>query len=341
MDEHLRRAAGHEDLGRLVPDQAGVFWIAIDRAVDCGHRLFAAAASAQFRSARLAGRRLVFLGLAEVVRRDAGARIPARTCGRCLRATVLVSLWLAVRAVWVRLHPYTVRWQPAASERALAGVAIGVTVLSLATVFLRAPDDSSYFSNLGGQRLRETGLLPYGDPLLTGTPGAAYAPGMYFLHAATQSLLMQPANIGKENLSLATLNECRGLHGARTDRDAAVAGDLSTRRGNGARADRPAMARRLARGRARRAVWRIRRRARCRRRSRQLDGRHVRLARDSAGDHAGRVRTDRTAAARPVSPWRSHRGRAFIRRSSLRSGSVGIRPATGNLRCDSLPASRP
>jgi len=29
MDEHLRRAAGHEDLSRLVPDQAGVFWIAI------------------------------------------------------------------------------------------------------------------------------------------------------------------------------------------------------------------------------------------------------------------------------------------------------------------------
>jgi hypothetical protein len=125
-------------------------------------------------------------------------------------ATVVVSLWLAVRAVWIRLRPYTDRWQPAASERALAGVAIGVTVLSLATVFLRSPDDSSYFSNLGGQRLRETGMLPYGDPLFTGTPGAAYAPGMYFLHAGMQSLLMQPANIGKDNLSLATLNNAAG-----------------------------------------------------------------------------------------------------------------------------------
>jgi hypothetical protein len=206
MDEHLRRAAGHEDLGRLVPDQAGVFWIAIVVLLVAGidfsrplhprnFDLLASQAAAWF-----------FWDLLKLFE-ETQAPEYLSYMRAMFTATVLVSLWLAARAVWIRWHPYTARWQPAASERALAGVAIGVTVLSLATVFLRAPDDSSYFSNLGGQRLRETGLLPYGDPLLTGTPGAAYAPGMYFLHAATQNLLMQPANIGKENLRLATLND--------------------------------------------------------------------------------------------------------------------------------------
>ena len=331
MDEHLRRAAGHEDLGRLVPDQAGVFWIAIIVLLIAGidysrpfhprnFDLIASQAAAWF-----------FWDLLKLFEETQAPEYLSymRTM---FTATVIVSLWLAVRAVWIRLRPYTDRWQPAASERALAGVAIGVTVLSLATVFLRAPDDSSYFSNLGGQRLRETGMLPYGDPLLTGTPGAAYAPGMYFLHAATQSLLMQPANIGKENLSLATLNERRRLHRAGADRHATVAGDLSARRRDGAGADRPAMAGHLPRRRAGRAVWRIRRGARCRRRSRQLDGRHVRLARDSAGDDAGRVRLDRAATAVRCRPRRSRRGRVFIPRSSRRSGSAGIRRATGNLR---------
>src|SRR3954470_20070005 len=85
-----------------------------------------------------------------------------------------------------------------------------LAILSLAAVFLRAPDDSSYFSNLGGQRLRETGWLPYGDPLLTGTPGAAYAPGMYLLHAGMQTLMREPVNAGKEALTLATLNASSG-----------------------------------------------------------------------------------------------------------------------------------
>ncbi|MEP6783285.1 MAG: hypothetical protein ABI983_06415 [Acidobacteriota bacterium] len=209
MDEHLRRAAGHEDLGRLVPDQAGVFWIAIVVLLIAGidysrpfhprnFDLIASQAAAWF-----------FWDLLKLFEETQAPEYLSymRTM---FTATVLVSLWLAVRAVWIRLRPYADRWQPAASDRALAGVAIGVTVLSLATVFLRSPDDSSYFSNLGGQRLRETGMLPYGDPLLTGTPGAAYAPGMYFLHAGMQSLLMQPANIGTDDLSLATLNDASG-----------------------------------------------------------------------------------------------------------------------------------
>jgi MFS family permease len=67
-------------------------------------------------------------------------------------------------------------------------------VLSLAMPFFRPAEDSSYFTNLGGQRLRERGLLPYGDPMLTNTPGAAYAPLMYAAQAGMQALLREPTN---------------------------------------------------------------------------------------------------------------------------------------------------
>ncbi len=60
--------------------------------------------------------------------------------------------------------------------------------------FLHPAEDSSYFTDLGGQRLRERGLLPYGDPMLTKTPGAAYAPLMYAAQATMQFILAEPAN---------------------------------------------------------------------------------------------------------------------------------------------------
>jgi hypothetical protein len=67
-----------------------------------------------------------------------------------------------------------------------------LAVLNLAAVFVEVPDDSSFFSNLGGQRMRERGRLPYGDPMLTGTPGAAYPPLLYVLHAGAQAAIAAP-----------------------------------------------------------------------------------------------------------------------------------------------------
>jgi hypothetical protein len=52
-----------------------------------------------------------------------------------------------------------------------------------------APDDAGYFINVGGQRLRENGRWPYGDPLLTGTPAAAYGPVLYAAHVPFQLAL--------------------------------------------------------------------------------------------------------------------------------------------------------
>ena len=209
MDEHFRRASGHEDLGRLVPDQAGVFWIAlivlliagIDYSQPLHPRnldLIASQAIAWF-----LWDVLTLFSQTEAVEFLSYIRT-------MFTIAVLISIWVGVRAVWVRLRPYRKAWAPVASERALVAIAVGVTVLSIATVFLRAPDDSSYFSNLGGQRLRERGLWPYGDPLLTGTPGAAYAPGMYLLHAGMQTLLMTHRNNPPADLGLTTLNAAAG-----------------------------------------------------------------------------------------------------------------------------------
>ena len=60
---------------------------------------------------------------------------------------------------------------------------------------MRPPDDAGWFVNLGAQRLRERGRLPYGDPLLTGTPGAAYGPLLYAAHVPFQvALSPEPVN---------------------------------------------------------------------------------------------------------------------------------------------------
>jgi hypothetical protein len=77
-------------------------------------------------------------------------------------------------------------------QPALVAVATVLVALNLAVVFVAVPDDSSFFANLGGQRLRERGRLPYGDPMLTGTPGAAYPPLLYVLHAGVQAAIAAP-----------------------------------------------------------------------------------------------------------------------------------------------------
>lgn len=209
MDDHLRRPSGHEDLSRLVPDQAGVFWLALIvlfvAGIDWARPLHP-------RNFDLLASQAVAWFLWDVLTLFSQTQAPEfliyiRTM---FTIVVLISLWLAVRSVWVRLHPYREAWRPAASERTLVAIAAALTVLSVATAFLRAPDDSSYFSNLGGQRLRERGLLPYGDPLLTGTPGAAYAPGMYLLHAGMQIVLRAPTNNPPADLSKENLNASVG-----------------------------------------------------------------------------------------------------------------------------------
>jgi hypothetical protein len=63
---------------------------------------------------------------------------------------------------------------------------------------VREPDDVGFFVNLGAQRLRERYLLPYGDPLLTGSAGAAYGPLLYVAHLPFQ-LALSPQRVNAES----------------------------------------------------------------------------------------------------------------------------------------------
>ena len=109
-------------------------------------------------------------------------------------AIVAISSFVAVRAVWRVAHPFPddgIRhdWRAPGACRTLAAIALVAIALDVAAGLAREPDDSSYFVNLGAQRLRERGRLPYGDPLLTGTPGAAYGPLLYVAQVPFQWLV--------------------------------------------------------------------------------------------------------------------------------------------------------
>ena len=66
-------------------------------------------------------------------------------------------------------------WQPNLRGRPLAAIALVLVACDVLAALARTPDDSGYFINLGAQRLRERGRLPYGDPLLTGNTWRAHA----------------------------------------------------------------------------------------------------------------------------------------------------------------------
>jgi hypothetical protein len=104
-------------------------------------------------------------------------------------AVVFVSLALLVRASWRCVRPLPSTWTPNPRTSMLVALAIVTLGLNLTFAFVRPPDDAGWFVNLGAQRLRERGQLPYGDPLLTATPAAAYGPLLYVAHVPFQVVL--------------------------------------------------------------------------------------------------------------------------------------------------------
>ena len=106
-----------------------------------------------------------------------------------------LTVTLLVRALRRVSRPAPIPWQPGLARRALAAVAITLVALDVGMALYAPPDDAGYFINIGAQRLRERGRWPYGDPLLTGTPAAAYGPVLYAAHVPFQLLLApEPIN---------------------------------------------------------------------------------------------------------------------------------------------------
>lgn len=96
------------------------------------------------------------------------------------------NLTLLLRAVWRAGRPLATAWRPLLQPRSLAAIAVALLTLDIAIALVRPPDDAGYFMNLGAQRLRERGRLPYGDPLLDTSAGAAYGPLAYVAHVPFQ-----------------------------------------------------------------------------------------------------------------------------------------------------------
>jgi hypothetical protein len=105
-----------------------------------------------------------------------------------------LNLAIIARAVVAVRRSGGTRWTPNLPIRILAPLAIALVVVDIGAALLRPPDDAGWFVNLGAQRLRERGRMPYGDPLLTGTPGAAYGPLLYAAHVPFQ-LLLSPSPV--------------------------------------------------------------------------------------------------------------------------------------------------
>ena len=103
----------------------------------------------------------------------------------------ILNAALLVRALWRARtsRPPEPPWQPNLRGRAIAAMAVVLVSCNVYAALAREPDDAGFFVNLGAQRLRERGRLPYGDPLLTATPGAAYGPVLYAAHAVFQFLI--------------------------------------------------------------------------------------------------------------------------------------------------------
>lgn len=96
---------------------------------------------------------------------------------------------LLIRAVWRARYPPGVGWRPNLDGRVLAVLALLLLCLNVAVALAYPPDDAGYYVNIGAQRLREQLRFPYGDPLLTATPAAAYGPVLYLAHLPFQWLL--------------------------------------------------------------------------------------------------------------------------------------------------------
>jgi hypothetical protein len=193
----LSSPRGQQFLRRVVPDQAGALWIAL---------LLALAVAFDFGRLRnphnteLALMLLPGVAFFNVLRFIDLLQHPPylRLLDIVFSVIFFGVLAIAVRGLWRAVTPGEWSWQPNLPLRPLATLTAVLLACNIMTALVRVPDDAGYFVNLGAQRLRERGRLPYGDPLLTGTPGAAYGPVLYAAHVPFQ-MLVSPGGVNERS----------------------------------------------------------------------------------------------------------------------------------------------
>jgi hypothetical protein len=184
----LTSPAGASFLRALVPTQSGVLWISLIVA------LLVAFDFERLRNPRnleLLGLLAIGFLLFEVMQFFHLLQDPTyfRLLDWVFTGVVAVSLVLLAIALWRMRHPHRLPWRPNLPRRALVTLTLVLLVINVMIGLLRPPDDSGFFSNAGGQRLRERGMFPYGDPLLSGSGFATYSPIFYLSHIPFQILL--------------------------------------------------------------------------------------------------------------------------------------------------------
>lgn len=196
LDARLLEDESLSTLRKVLPDQAGVYWIALLVLLVVGFDYARpwSARNIDLMVVQAIGWSLIgSLDLLVAVSRQADAAHYGLLRVMFAVATALSTV-LMVRMAWRTTRPDTWTWRSAVDIRVLAALTALTVSLALAYPFLRPAEDAAYYTSLGGQRLRERGTFPYGDPMLTDTPGAAYPPLMYAAQAGVQFLLREPTN---------------------------------------------------------------------------------------------------------------------------------------------------
>ena len=188
LRQTLLSPIGQQFLSRVVPNEAGVLWLALVVALAIGFDFAQPRNTHNVDLALLLAPGVLFfnvLGFIDVIQRPV-----YRTLLEAVFSLVFAVFGaLIARALWRGWRPTHWPWQPNLPLRALATITAVLLTCNAMAALVRVPDDAGYFVNLGAQRLRERGRLPYGDPLLTGTPGAAYGPVLYAAHVPFQLIV--------------------------------------------------------------------------------------------------------------------------------------------------------
>jgi hypothetical protein len=189
LRQDVASRAGQRFLSRLLPDQGGVLWIAIVVALAVA---FDFSRPGTWRNVDILLMVLLGVMFFDIMQFFRIKLVPVywRLLDGVFTTIVSLNLALLIRAVWhARSTARLSAWRPNLTGRPLAAIALALAACNVFVALARQPDDAGFFINLGAQRLRERGRLPYGDPLLTGTPGAAYGPVLYVAHVPFQFLI--------------------------------------------------------------------------------------------------------------------------------------------------------
>ncbi len=184
----LRSESGADFLYQALPGQSGVLWIALIVALMVA---FDYSRPGNPRNVELLALLAIGFLLFNVMRffeflNDATY---FRVMDAVYGGIMAVSLFFVGVAVWRVRHPHTDVWRPNLPVRALVTLTVLLFGLNVFIGMVSPPDDAGFYTNLGAQRLRERGRMPYGDPLLTNSAGAGYGPVLYLGHLPFQILL--------------------------------------------------------------------------------------------------------------------------------------------------------